>query len=121
MNLMNCWGVLKNRLKQKYDQLTDNDLAYVKDGEEEILDRIAKKTGATRDELEQYVREASASARRGGSRLILRNAWHAASPESTGWRQSGRQTNLLASSALSRSRALKPDISSAHGHHLPLD
>ena len=61
MNLMNCWGVLKERLKLKYAQLTDNDLAYVKDCEEEILHRIAEKTGASRDELDQYVREACAS------------------------------------------------------------
>jgi hypothetical protein len=60
MNLMNCWGVLKERLKQKYAQLTDNDLAYMKDCEEEILHRIAEKTGASRDELDQYVREACA-------------------------------------------------------------
>ena len=56
---MNHWGVIKERLKQKYAHLTDNDLAYVKDREEEILHHIAEKTGATRDELDQHVREAS--------------------------------------------------------------
>lgn len=57
-NLIDHWGLLKERLKQKYSHLTDNDLAYVKDREEEILRRIAEKTGATREELDQHVREA---------------------------------------------------------------
>ena len=52
------WGAIKERLKQKYAALSDNDLAYIKDREDEILLRIAEKTGATRDELEQHVREA---------------------------------------------------------------
>jgi len=56
------WGAIKDRLKQKYALLTDNDLAYIKDREEEILHRIAEKTGATRDELDQEVREACAAA-----------------------------------------------------------
>jgi hypothetical protein len=55
------WGAIKERLKQKYAHLTDNDLAYIKDREEEILRRIAEKTGAPRDELDQYVREACGS------------------------------------------------------------
>ena len=56
------WGAIKERLKQKYAHLSDNDLAYIKDREEEILLRIAEKTGATRDELEQHVREACGTA-----------------------------------------------------------
>ena len=56
--MIDHWGAIKERLKQKYAHLSDNDLAYIKDREEEILLRIAEKTGATRDELEQHVREA---------------------------------------------------------------
>ena len=63
MNTMsNHWGVIKERLKQKYALLTDNDLAYIKDREEEILHHIAVKTGVSRDELDQHVREATAGA-----------------------------------------------------------
>ena len=63
MNTMSdSWGAIKERLKQKYAHLSDNDLAYIKDREEEILLRIAEKTGATRDELEQHVREACGTA-----------------------------------------------------------
>ena len=63
MNTMiNHWGAIKERLKQKYAHLTDNDLAYVKDCEEEIFHRIAEKTGVPRDEVDQHVREACAAA-----------------------------------------------------------
>jgi len=63
MNTMiNHWGAIKERLKQKYAHLTDNDLAYVKDCEEEIFHRIAEKTGAPRDEIDQHVREACEAA-----------------------------------------------------------
>lgn len=59
MNTMiDHWGAIKERLKQKYAHLSDNDLAYIKDREDEILLRIAEKTGASRDELDQHVREA---------------------------------------------------------------
>ena len=61
-SMIEHWGAIKERLKQKYAHLSDNDLAYIKDREEEILLRIAEKTGATRDELEQHVREACGTA-----------------------------------------------------------
>lgn len=56
--LMGSWGLIKDRLKQKYANLTDNDLAYIKDREDEMLGRIQEKTGASRDELERHVQEA---------------------------------------------------------------
>ncbi|MEJ1974263.1 MAG: hypothetical protein WDM96_17940 [Lacunisphaera sp.] len=58
--MMNHWGVIKDRLKQKYAHLSDNDLAYVKDREEEVLCHIAAKTGASREELDREVRDACA-------------------------------------------------------------
>jgi len=54
------WGAIKERLKQKYSHLTDNDLAYIKGREDEIFHRIAEKIGVSRDELDQHVREACA-------------------------------------------------------------
>jgi hypothetical protein len=60
-SLMLAWGTLKERLKQKYSQLSDNDLAYVKGGEDETLRLIAGKTGATREELDEQVRQAIAA------------------------------------------------------------
>ena len=45
------WNELKGKLKQKYASLTDDDLAYTQGKEEELLGKIQKKVGKTRDEL----------------------------------------------------------------------
>lgn len=47
------WNVIKGKLKQKYAQLTDDDLVYVKGKEEELLGRIQARLGKTRDEVER--------------------------------------------------------------------
>ena len=51
------WNIVKGKLKQKYAQLTDDDLRYVEGKEEELLGRIQKRTGKTRDELERAIDE----------------------------------------------------------------
>jgi len=43
------WNEIKGELKQKYAQLTDDDLKYVEGKEEELVGRIQKKLGLTRD------------------------------------------------------------------------
>lgn len=48
------WNVTKGKLKQKYAQLTDNDLEYAEGREEELIGRIQKKVGASRDEIERF-------------------------------------------------------------------
>ena len=45
------WNLIKGKLKQKYGQLTDDDLAYVEGKEEEILGKIQKRTGETRAKI----------------------------------------------------------------------
>lgn len=45
------WNVLKGKLKQKYADLTDDDLKYAEGKEEELVGRIQKKTGKTREEV----------------------------------------------------------------------
>lgn len=51
------WNVIKGRLKQKFGQLTDNDLRYEEGREEELLGRIQKRTGKTREEIERAFEE----------------------------------------------------------------
>lgn len=53
------WNIAKGKLKQKYAQLTDNDLVYVSGKEDELFGRLEKKTGARREELEKFLREDS--------------------------------------------------------------
>ena len=52
------WNIAKGKLKQKWANLTDNDLEYVEGKEDELLGRIQKRTGRTRDEVEKAMNEA---------------------------------------------------------------
>lgn len=42
---------MKGKLKQKYGQLSDDDLAYAEGKEDELLGRLQKATGKTKEEL----------------------------------------------------------------------
>ena len=57
LQMKGTWNEVKGKLKQKYAQLTDDDLRYVEGKEEELLGRIQKRTGKTRDELERAIDE----------------------------------------------------------------
>jgi len=45
------WNVIKGKLKQKYGQLTDDDLAFVQGKEEELLGRVQSRLGRTKEEV----------------------------------------------------------------------
>jgi uncharacterized protein YjbJ (UPF0337 family) len=45
------WNEIKGKLKQKYGELTDNDLTFAKGKEEEMYGRLQKKLGKTKDEI----------------------------------------------------------------------
>ncbi len=45
------WNILKGKLKQKFANLTDNDLMFVKGKEEELLGRLQNKLGKTKQEI----------------------------------------------------------------------
>jgi uncharacterized protein YjbJ (UPF0337 family) len=51
------WNIIKGKLKQKYAALTDNDLRYVEGQEEELLGRIQKLTGKSRQEIEKLIND----------------------------------------------------------------
>ncbi len=51
------WNVAKGKLKQKWAQLTDDDLRYVEGQDDELIGRIQKRTGQTREAVEREVRE----------------------------------------------------------------
>ncbi len=48
------WNELKGKLKQAYADLTDNDLKYEEGKEDELLGRLQKKTGKTKDDLKSW-------------------------------------------------------------------
>jgi uncharacterized protein YjbJ (UPF0337 family) len=45
------WNELKGKLKQRYANLTDDDLTYVEGKEDELLGKLQKKLGKSRDEI----------------------------------------------------------------------
>lgn len=51
------WNELKGKLKQKYAQLTDDDLYYEEGREDELLGRLQKKLGKTDREIRETLRE----------------------------------------------------------------
>ena len=52
------WNITKGKLKQKWAKLTDNDLTFTEGAEDELLGRIQKRTGETREAIEKAVHEA---------------------------------------------------------------
>ena len=55
------WNITKGKLKQKWATLTDDDLQFAKGQQEELLGRIQKRTGETREAVEKAIKESSAS------------------------------------------------------------
>lgn len=55
------WNIAKGKLKQKWATLTDDDLQYVEGQKDELLGRIQKRTGETREAVEQAIKESSNS------------------------------------------------------------
>ncbi len=49
------WNQIKGRLKQKYGQLTDDDLAYQEGKEDELIGRLQKKLGKSKEEVKGII------------------------------------------------------------------
>jgi uncharacterized protein YjbJ (UPF0337 family) len=55
------WNITKGKLKQKWAKLTDDDLQYADGKCDELLGRIQKRTGETREAVEKAIQESSAT------------------------------------------------------------
>jgi uncharacterized protein YjbJ (UPF0337 family) len=53
------WNILKGKLQQKWAQLTDDDLQYVEGQQDVLLGRIQKRTGQTKEAVENAINEFS--------------------------------------------------------------
>lgn len=53
--LQGNWNKIKGQLKQKYGELTDDDLIYIEGKEDELLGQIQKKTGETKEAIKEYI------------------------------------------------------------------
>jgi uncharacterized protein YjbJ (UPF0337 family) len=52
------WNITKGKLKQRWAKLTDDDLQYAEGQQDELLGRIQKRTGETREAIEKAIKEA---------------------------------------------------------------
>jgi len=51
------WNEVKGKLKQKYGELTDNDLTFAEGKDEELLGRLQNRLGRSKDELRKEIED----------------------------------------------------------------
>ena len=51
------WNEVKGKLKQKYAELTDDDLTFAEGKEDELLGRLQKRLGKSKEELRREIEE----------------------------------------------------------------
>jgi uncharacterized protein YjbJ (UPF0337 family) len=49
------WNELKGKLKQKYADLTDDDLLFVEGKEDELYGRIQQRVGKSKEEVKKMI------------------------------------------------------------------
>jgi uncharacterized protein YjbJ (UPF0337 family) len=55
LEMKGSWNELKGKLKQQYGNLTDDDLVFAEGKEDELLGRLQKKLGKSKDEVRQMM------------------------------------------------------------------
>jgi uncharacterized protein YjbJ (UPF0337 family) len=55
LQLKGTWNEAKGKLKQKYAQLTDDDLLFSEGKDEELIGRIQKRLGKTKEEIKKEI------------------------------------------------------------------
>ena len=56
LKLKGDWNIIKGDLKQKWAKLTDDDLQYIEGKQDELLGRIQKRTGESREAVEKAIK-----------------------------------------------------------------
>ena len=59
------WNIIKGNLKQKWAKLTDDDLQFIEGKQDELLGRIQKRTGESREAVETAIKEYRANLKSG--------------------------------------------------------
>ena len=57
LQMKGSWNEIKGKLKQKYGQLTDDDLVFADGKEDELLGRLQKRLGRTKDQLRAEIED----------------------------------------------------------------
>jgi uncharacterized protein YjbJ (UPF0337 family) len=55
LQLKGDWNEVKGKLKQKYGQLTDDDLTFTQGKNDELLGRLQQKLGKSKEELRKEI------------------------------------------------------------------
>ena len=55
LKLKGQWNEIKGKLKQKYGTLTDDDLTFSEGKEDELLGRLQKKLGTSKEQLRREI------------------------------------------------------------------
>ena len=55
LKIKGTWNETKGKLKQKYGQLTDDDLVFEEGKEDELLGRLQQRLGKTKEEVREYI------------------------------------------------------------------
>jgi len=55
LQLKGSWNEVKGKLKQKYARLTDDDLTFAEGKEDELLGRLEKRLGKTKEDLRMEI------------------------------------------------------------------
>ena len=55
LEVKGAWNEMKGKLKQKYAQLTDDDLTYAEGKEDEMYGRLQQKLGKTKGEIKKML------------------------------------------------------------------
>lgn len=55
LQIKGSWNEAKGKLKQKYGNLTDDDLMFTKGKEDELLGRLQTRLGKTKEEIKALI------------------------------------------------------------------
>lgn len=55
LKLKGTWNEMKGKLKQKYGQLTDDDLTFAEGKEDELYGRLQQRLGKTKEEIRNEI------------------------------------------------------------------
>lgn len=55
LQVKGTWNELKGKLKQKYGELTDDDLVFAEGKEDELYGRLQKRLGKTKEQIREEI------------------------------------------------------------------
>lgn len=55
LNFKGSWNEVKGKIKQKYGQLTDDDLTFSEGKDDEMLGRLQNKLGESKENLRSFI------------------------------------------------------------------